>query len=158
MPRTSIRSNICGRGSSDMGWPTTVLTISASCSSPRGANLRALKSDPRSLRLAGCRLRSGNVVIYGGLNNSDVAVEKGHISYPRRWQLVFCLFAPRPSPARYATESATVVRDYQVARLFADRPASTCYRWPGRYSHKDNRSRNLSAQQQNFRNSRAQAA
>jgi transposase len=33
-------------------------------------NSRALKSDPRALRRAGCRLRSGNVMNYGSLNNS----------------------------------------------------------------------------------------
>src|ERR1700690_342550 len=51
-----------------MRWPTTAPTISANCTSAPATSSRALKSDLRSSRLAGCRLRCGDVMNYGSLN------------------------------------------------------------------------------------------
>ncbi len=66
----SIRWSTCGPGSSGMLWPTTARTIWPSCTLPHETSSRAPRSALRSLPLAGCKLRFGNVMNYGSLNNT----------------------------------------------------------------------------------------
>ena len=89
---TSIRSNICGRGSSATRWPTTAPTTSANCIRPHATDSRALRNDLRSLPLAGCKLRWGDVMQYGKINKTLVL--------NARERCTACAFSGKLTPRR----------------------------------------------------------